>query len=89
MQMMLHLLCRNKVKDFDFWKGGFDSERALQEKAGLVLVNLWRGADDPNEVFFLFQVAERRRAEDFIHSPEAANTGRKYGVLAGACWFLR
>ena len=87
--MMLHLLCRNKVKDFDFWKGGFDGDRAAQEQAGLTLLNLWRSADDPNEVFFLFQVADRPKAEEFMHSRTAAQHGRKYGVLAGACWFLR
>jgi len=85
----MHLLCRNKVKDFDYWKGGFDAERAAREQAGLTLVNLWRGADDSNEVFFLFRVDDRGKAEDFIHSPQAAQTARKYGVLAGACWFLR
>jgi hypothetical protein len=87
--MMLHLLCRNKVKDYDFWKGGFDSDRAAQQRAGLTLLNLWRSADDPNEVFFLFQVTDRTQAEDFMHSPEAAQAIRKYGVLAGASWFLR
>lgn len=87
--MMLHLLCRNKVKDFDYWKGGFDSDRSVQQQAGLTLLNLWRGADDPNEVFVLFEVSERGKAEDFIHSTQAAQNGRKYGVVAAACWFLR
>ena len=87
--MMLHLLCRNKVKDYDYWKGGFDAERVAQERAGLALVSLWRSADDPNEVFFLFSVADRTKAEQFIHSSDAAATARKYGVLAGAFWFVR
>jgi hypothetical protein len=87
--MMLHLLCRNKVKDYDFWKGGFDADRAAREEAGVTLLNLWRGADDPNEVFVLFQVADRGPAEIFLHSREASQNGRKYGVLASALWFLR
>jgi hypothetical protein len=87
--MMLQLLCRNKVKDFDYWKGGFDQDRTAQERAGLRLVNLWRSADDPNEVFFLFSVADRMKAEEFIHSSDAAQTARKFGVLAGAFWFVK
>jgi len=87
--MMLHLLCRNKVKDYDYWKGGFDADRQAQVRSGLALVSLWRSADDPNEVFFLFSVADRGRAEEFIHSSDSAQTARKYGVLAGAFWFVR
>ena len=85
---MIRLLCRNKVADFAKWKSAFDSHAEAQEAAGLVLENLWRSIDDPNEVFFLFHVSDLEGAKAFTSSGTAEEAAEKYGVLDGNLWFV-
>lgn len=54
---MTCMLCRNRVSDFPRWKCVFDSHRDAHRNAGLELAHMWRDADDPNDVFFMFDVA--------------------------------
>ncbi len=47
------MLCRNRGRDFATWKRIFDSHAQARREAGLTRVRLWRGREDPNNVFFL------------------------------------
>ncbi len=85
---MVVMLCRNRVDDFARWKTVFDSHAAAHRAAGLRLLNLWRAVEDPNNVFFLFEVTAIERARAFISDPAAAEAGRKSGVLDGEYHFL-
>jgi hypothetical protein len=82
------LLCRNRVADFSRWKAMFASHEAAHWGAGLRLVHLWRGIEDPNNVFFLFEVADIDRAREFIGNPEAAQAGEVSGVIDGEYHFI-
>ena len=84
----MELLVRNKVNDFDHWKRVFDANLEPPRAAGLTLSRIWRSIDDPNEVFFSFEVEDRRRAEAFMQAPESAATGVEAGVVEGQVWFL-
>ena len=68
----MQLICRNRVADFDRWWTVFKSHAHAHKKAGLSLRNLWRNADDANEVFFLFNVDDRTEAQGFMDTPQAA-----------------
>ena len=85
---MIRMIVRNKVKDFATWKSVFDSHSEAQTHSGLSLEHLWRGLEDPNEVFFILTVADLDQAKAFISAPEAAETGRRAGVLDGNYWFV-
>ena len=85
---MVRMLCRNKVADFGKWKAILDSHKNAHQQAGLTLESLWRGLEDPNNVFFVFAVADLNRAKAFISAPDAAKTGRDAGVLEGDYWFV-
>ena len=82
------MLCRNEVKDFDVWKPIFDQELDAAGDAGFVLEKLWRSIDDPNEVFFVFSIADVALAKKFISDPSAAEAGERSGVIDGDCWFV-
>ncbi|NIM49126.1 MAG: hypothetical protein GTO22_07675 [Gemmatimonadales bacterium] len=86
---MLAMLCRNRVKDFQRWKDVFDSHEEAHRRAGLRLVHLWQAVEEPNEVFFLFEVDDLDLALAFTSAPEAAEAGRASGVLDGELHFLR
>jgi len=85
---MTCLLCRNRVADFSRWRAVFASHEAAHRSAGLQLVNLWRGVEEPNDVFFLFEVAGMDKARAFIGNPEAAKTGQASGVIDGEYHFV-
>jgi len=85
---MTQMLCRNRVKDFAHWKAVFASHKEAHQVAGLKLVKLWRSVDDPNNVFFLFDVETTERALAFIRTPEAAQAGQESGVLDGEYHFV-
>lgn len=85
---MVVMLCRNRVADFGKWKAVFDSHAQAHQQAGLRLMNLWRGVEEPNNVFFLFEVASLDKARAFISNPVAAEAGKASGVLDGEYHFL-
>ena len=85
---MTYLLCRNRVADFSRWKAVFASHAQAHQRAGLRLVNLWRSVAEPNNVFFVFEVASVEKATEFISNPEAAKAGEASGVLDGEYHFV-
>ena len=85
---MTYLLCRNRVADFSQWKAVFTSHAQAHQHAGLRLMHLWRGVQEPNNVFFLFEVASVEKAQEFISNPEAAKAGEASGVLEGEYHFV-
>ena len=84
----MQLLVRNKVQEFDHWKSVFDANLEPPRAAGLTLSRMWRSIADPNEVFFLFEVEDRGRAEAFMQAPESAATGVEAGVIEGEAHFV-
>jgi hypothetical protein len=85
---MIRMLCRNKVADFAQWKSAFDSHAEAQAAAGLKLESLWRSIEYPNEVFFLFSVADLEQARAFTSAVAPAEAAKKYGVLEGDIWYV-
>jgi hypothetical protein len=85
---MTSLLCRNRVSDFSRWKTVFASHAQAHRDAGLHLKGLWRSIEEPDNVFFLFEVSDAVSARAFISSPAAAEVGRASGVLDGEYYFL-
>ncbi len=85
---MTHMLCRNRVANYVKWKRGFDSHAVSHRATGLKLERMWRDAADKNNIFFLFEVTSLKKAKAFISAPEAAEAGRKFGVLDGEIHFI-
>lgn len=85
---MIYMLCRNRVVDFSRWKAVFASHQAAHQQAGLRLLHIWRSLEEPNNVFFLFEVASMDKAREFISNPEAAKAGEASGVIDGEYHFV-
>lgn len=85
---MIVMLCQNRVKDFAKWKAIFDSHLEAQGDAGLRLQTMWRELDDPDNVFFIFEVTDIEKAKAFVEAPEAAEAGEISGVIDGEIHFL-
>jgi len=82
------MLCRNRVADFARWQAVFASHEAAHRNAGLRLVNLWRSVEEPNNIFFLFEVASLDKAREFIGDPEGAAAGQASGAIDGEYHFV-
>lgn len=78
---MNYMLCRHRVADFERWNRVFQSHAPAHREAGLHLLHLLRGVDDPNEVIFLFRVDDVKRAMEFTEAPGSADAGRESGVV--------
>ncbi len=82
------LLVRNRVEDVDRWLRFFDAQGDEARAAGLTVAHVWQAVDEPGQVYFLLQVADRQRAEAFMSTPKAAEVGRRAGVIDGEVHFL-
>ena len=85
---MTHMLCRTRVSDFSVWKAVFDSHAKAHQDAGLKLVNLWRSVEEPNNIFFIFEVADIDNADRFINSTASAKAGEDSGAIDGEYHFV-
>ena len=85
----MQLLVRNKVADFATWRKYLEADRLPAAEYGLELVSLWQSMEDPNEVFFLLDVADVDRANAFMARPESREIGEKSGVIDGSFYFLK
>ncbi len=85
----MQLLVRNKVADFAAWRKYLEADRLAAAEYGLELVSLWQSMDDPNDVFFLLDVASVDRANLFMARPESQEIGQKSGVIDGDFHFLK
>ncbi len=84
----MFLLVRNKVADPERWKKVFDAQTPAARAAGLEVIHLWQSVDQPDQVFFVFSVEDRSRAEAFMSMPESAQAGQDAGVIDGDFHFL-
>jgi len=83
---MTYMLCRNRVADFARWRKVFASHEPAHREAGLRL--LWLAVEQPNNVFFLFEVSSMEKAKGFISNPDAAKAASASGVIDGEYHFV-
>ena len=62
----MQLLCQFDTAGSPEWKAAFDRDAEDRRLAGLTLLQIWHGADEPAQVFCLFEVNDRPRAQAWI-----------------------
>ena len=60
------MIVRHSVRDYGVWRPVFDAHDAARTAAGLTNGRVFRSAEDPNDLLLLFEMADRRRAEEGI-----------------------
>ena len=80
---MNYILCRNRVRNFDYWKGVFDSHADAHDAAGLKLVHMWYELKSPRNVFFLFQAEDAERAREFLDGADGDDALHESGLIEG------
>ena len=80
---MPYLLERHKVHDYARWRAVFDADAAGREAAGCRGARIFRYADDPEEVVFLFEWDPLQRARQRIESATLGQEFEEVGVSGG------
>jgi hypothetical protein len=78
--MSSFMLVRHKVKDYATWKPVYDGHQPTRKAAGVSARQVFRSADDPNNVFVLFEVEDVGRAKAFGASTDLRETMMRAGV---------
>jgi hypothetical protein len=68
---MAHVLARLRDVKFEDVKSMLKAEVLRHGEQGLYLKHIWRNADDPNEVLFIFQTNDLSRARRYVESIHA------------------
>jgi hypothetical protein len=68
---MDHILARLRGVKLEDIKSVLRADAPKHAEQGLILRHVWRNADDPNEVLFIFTTADLDRARKFIESEHA------------------
>ena len=84
----MQMLVRNRVEDFSKWRESFLSDSAAAAEYGVTLSRLWQSVDDPNNVFFVLDIADVDRANAFMARPESQEMGVKSGVIDGEFHYI-
>lgn len=85
---MKYMLCRNRVTDYQRWRNVFDSHASAQRDAGMRVVHVWRKVDEPNNIFFLFEIDDIAAVHAFMDEPAATRGRKDAGVIDGEYFFL-
>ena len=70
---MTQLLIQTTAPDYPTWKATFDAESENIGDAGLSTLQIWKGEADA--ILVLFEVANRKRAEDWLAKQSALGHG--------------
>jgi quinol monooxygenase YgiN len=80
--MSVYVLIRHEVEDYDAWKDGFDSAKAMRQAGGETSAQVFRDADNPNLVTVLNGWDSFERAEEFLQNPDLADAMERSGVIS-------
>jgi hypothetical protein len=69
-----------QVQDFAKWKAAYDGHLSTRKTAGLTERYVLRNADNPNEVFVLFEASDLDKARAFASSADLRQKMQEAGV---------
>jgi hypothetical protein len=70
-----------KVKDYATWRASYDGREKGRHAAGITNGRVFRGAEDPNDVVILQDVADVAKARSWLGSDDMKAAMQKSGVI--------
>lgn len=86
---MDHIMARIKGAKMEEIKNVLKADAAEHAKQGLMLRHVWRNADDPDEIVFIFTAADLDRARKFIEASHAQVRSQNPNTLLPQMLFLK
>ena len=78
---MPYVLVRSKIEDYAKWKPVFDERASFRKSSGSTGENVFRNADNPNELLVLLEWDNLDKARQFAQSPELREAMQRAGVV--------
>ncbi len=78
---MPYLIIRHKVEDYAKWKPLFDEHGAARQAGGSRGGQLFRNANDPNELIIFFEWDDLEKARQFVQSEDLRQAMQRAGVV--------
>jgi heme-degrading monooxygenase HmoA len=85
---MTYLIVRHNVKDYATWKPVFDTHHAKIKSAGGTGGQVFRNADNPNEVLVLTEWNDLKKAREFTQAEDLRSTMERAGVISKPEFFF-
>ena len=76
-----NLTIHHKVKDYATWRRGYDEHEESRISAGVTNGKVFRGAEDPNDVLILQDVADVAKARAWLSGDDLKAAMQKAGVV--------
>ena len=78
---MIHTMVIHKVADFDSWLPHFEKHAEKRKPQGCVGAEVFRSADDPNNVVIMFKWKDAESFKKFGETEDLKNTMQAAGVM--------
>lgn len=78
---MAHMLITHRVEDYDHWRAVFDDKASLRQENGELSAQIFRNADDPNNVVLLFAWDNLDNARRYAQDPRLRAAMQDAGVI--------
>ena len=75
------VIVKHTVRDYSAWKKVFDAD-AVNREAVSTGGNIFRSAEDPNEVTIMLHVKHLGKAKEWAHDPKLKETMQGAGVTS-------
>ena len=77
---MVHVLVKQKVKDYNTWLGGFNGHNDARKSAGQIKGSVYANPKDNNEVFILFEWDNIENMHNFMNSDELKSVMKEFSA---------
>ena len=78
----MDVIVQHKVRDYDAWKPVFDEHGEVRRRHGATGHQLYRGADDPNEITVISHFPSKEQADAFASDPSLREAMERGGVIS-------
>ena len=79
--MTAYLTIHHKVRDYPTWRRGYDEHEESRVAAGITNGKVFRGAEDPNDVLIIQDVADMGKARAWLMGDDLKAAMHKAGVI--------
>ena len=76
------VVIRHTVADYDKWRPIFDADSTARNQAGMHLINVSRGIDNPNDINIPFMIEDVAKVKAFAADPRLKDVMQKGGVTS-------
>ena len=76
------IILNHQVKDYKAWKPFFDADRQRRSGAGLKDIFVGSSADNPNDVFMIFETNDPAKARQMMENPDLQKIMEQAGVIS-------